>query len=269
LKDSSNVSAKARHRQVFSHIHLVLCQRTGPELRDEIQKTESGLLMKRPKMLFFDVNETLLDLNAMKASVAAALGGREDLLQLWFTTMLQYSLVATVGDHYEEFGAIGAAAMVMVARNNQITLSLEAARTAVLPMRSLPPHREVPSALGNLKEAGFRMVTLTNSSQAAVDAQIENAGLSQMFEAKLSVESVRFFKPHRQVYNWAATRMGLMPAECMLIAAHGWDVAGALWAGWRATFLSRPGAQQYPLAPQPEIAEPDLDGAVKHLVAMD
>jgi 2-haloacid dehalogenase len=225
--------------------------------------------MKRPKMLFFDVNETLLDLTAMKTSVAAALGGREDLLRLWFTTMLQYSLVATVGDHYEDFGAIGAAAMMMVARNNQITLSLEAARTAVLPMRSLPPHVEVPSALATLKEAGFRMATLTNSSQAAVDAQIENAGLSQMFEAKLSVESVRLFKPHRQVYNWAATRMGLMPAECMLIAAHGWDVAGALWAGWRAVFLSRPGAQQYPLAPQPEIAEPNLEGAVKHLVEMD
>lgn len=220
-------------------------------------------------MLFFDVNETLLDLNAMKTSVATALGGREDLLPLWFTTMLQYSLVATVGDHYEEFGAIGAAAMMMVAGNNQITLSLEAARTAILPMRSLPPHREVPTALNTLKKAGFRMVTLTNSSQAAADAQIENAGLSGMFEAKLSVESVRLFKPHRQVYNWAATRMAVMPEDCMLIAAHGWDIAGALWAGWRAAFLSRPGAQQYPLAPQPEIAEPDLDGAVKHLVAMD
>jgi len=220
-------------------------------------------------MLFFDVNETLLDLNAIKASVATALDRREDLLPLWFTTMLQYSLVATVGEHYDDFGTIGAAAMVMVARNNQVALSLEAARNAVLPMRSLPPHREVLSALGTLKEAGFRMVTLTNSSQTAVDAQIENAGLSEMFEAKLSVDSVRRFKPHRQVYNWAVTRMGLMPAECMLIAAHGWDVAGALWAGWRAVFLSRPGAQQYPLAPQPEIAEPNLDGAVKHLVEMD
>jgi 2-haloacid dehalogenase len=220
-------------------------------------------------MLFFDVNETLLDLNAMKTSVATALGGREDLLPLWFTTMLQYSLVATVGDHYEEFGAIGAAAMMMVAGNNQITLPLEAARAAILPMRSLPPHREVPAALNTLKKAGFRMVTLTNSSQAAADAQIENAGLHEIFEAKLSVESVRLFKPHRQVYNWAATRMGVMPEDCMLIAAHGWDIAGALWAGWRAAFLSRPGAQQYPLAPQPEIAEPDLDGAVKHLVAMD
>jgi 2-haloacid dehalogenase len=95
-------------------------------------------------MLFFDVNETLLDLSAMKASVAAALGGREDLF--WFTTMLQYSLVATVGGDYEEFGAIGAAAMTTVAGNNQITLSLETARHGpALNSIYWPRNRRLPS----------------------------------------------------------------------------------------------------------------------------
>ena len=103
--------------------------------------------MKRPKLLFFDVNETLLDLSAMKTSVAQALDGRADLLSLWFTTMLQYSLVATVGDNYDDFGDIGAAAMMMVARNNGVTLSQETARKAMLPIRSLPPHSDVRSAL--------------------------------------------------------------------------------------------------------------------------
>jgi 2-haloacid dehalogenase len=64
-------------------------------------------LMKRPKLLFFDVNETLLDLRAMKTSVAHALDGRTDLLPLWFTTMQQYSLVATVGDNDNDFGRLG------------------------------------------------------------------------------------------------------------------------------------------------------------------
>jgi 2-haloacid dehalogenase len=224
--------------------------------------------MKRPTVLFFDVNETLLDLKAMRTSVAQALGGRTDLLPLWFTTMLQYSLVATVGDHYNDFGEIGAAALMMLARNNQVTLSQEGAHSAMLAMRSLPPHPDVAPALGDLKQEGFRMVTLTNSSQAAVDAQIKNSGLEELFEARLSVEEVRLFKPHRRVYNWAAGKMGLMPDECMLVAAHGWDVAGALWAGWRAAFVSRPSAQPYPLAPAPELAESDLRGITERLVAM-
>lgn len=88
--------------------------------------------MKRPKLLFFDVNETLLDLSAMKTSVAHALDGRANLLPLWFATLLQYSLAATVGDNYDDFGEIGAAAMIMVARSNGVTLSPEDARKAML-----------------------------------------------------------------------------------------------------------------------------------------
>ena len=67
----------------------------------------------RPKVLFFDVNETLLDLTVMKKSVGDALGGRKELLPLWFTTMLQYSLVSTVGRQYNDFGIIGSAALLM------------------------------------------------------------------------------------------------------------------------------------------------------------
>jgi 2-haloacid dehalogenase len=224
---------------------------------------------KRPKLLVFDVNETLLDLNAMKERVAEALGGRGDLLPLWFTTMLQYSLVSTVGDNYDDFGVIGSAAMMMVARNNGIELSQEAAREAMMPIRSLPPHPEVAAALGRLKQAEFRMVTLTNSSHATVEAQIENAGLTELFEDLLSIEDIQMFKPHIHVYRWAARKMGVPPNECLLVAAHGWDIAGALWAGWRAAFLSRPGAQLYPLAPAPEIVAPDLRLAGERLIAME
>jgi len=49
--------------------------------------------MTKPKVIFFDVNGTLLDLAPLKSSVGAALGGREDLLPLWLTALLHYSLV--------------------------------------------------------------------------------------------------------------------------------------------------------------------------------
>jgi 2-haloacid dehalogenase len=76
----------------------------------------------------------------------------------------------------------------MVACNHGVTVSQEAARNAVSAIRSLSPHPDVASALDQLKQAGFRMVTFTNSSQAAVDAQIKNAQLTEMFEARLSIE---------------------------------------------------------------------------------
>ena len=227
-----------------------------------------GKPMERPKVLFFDVNETLLDLTSMKKSVASALGGREDLLSLWFTTMLQYSLVSSAGGQYADFGVIGAATLRMVARNNGIELSESESKNAIMPIRTLPPHPDVRDGLKRLKNAGYRMVTLTNSSNAGVEAQMSNAGLTDMFETRLSVEDVQMYKPHQHVYAWAARKLGLQPHECMLVAAHGWDIAGALWAGWRAAFLSRPGAQLYPLAPDPEIHVPELGKAADQLIAM-
>lgn len=224
--------------------------------------------MKPPKVLFFDVNESLLDLGNMKNSIGKALGGREDLLPLWFTTMLQYSLVSTASRQYVDFGTIGAATLRMVAANHGIQLSEKDAKEALTPLRSLPPHPEVKAALENIRNAGYKMVSLTNSSNKGVEMQFKNAGLTDYFDERLSIEDLGKYKPDSDVYNWAARKMGVQPNECIMIAAHGWDIAGAMWAGWRGAFIARPGQQLYPLAPPPEIIETDLLKISKQLIAL-
>ena len=230
---------------------------------------ETIAVAKRPKVLFFDVNETLLDLTAMKDSVSQVLGGRKDLLPLWFTTMLQYSLVSTVGNQYNDFGVIGAAALQMVAANNGITLNEEQAKASILgPIRSLPAHPEVKASLQKLKDAGYKLVSFTNSSNKGVETQFKNSGLLDYFDERLSVEDIGKFKPHVDAYIWAARKMQIKPEDCMLVAAHGWDIAGAIWANWRGAFISRPGAQLYPLADKPEIIETDLALITEQLITL-
>ncbi|EPR65306.1 haloacid dehalogenase type II [Cyclobacterium qasimii] len=237
--------------------------------RNNASELEAKVIGTRPKVLFFDVNETLLDLTAMKTSVGDLLGGRSELLPLWFTTMLQYSLVTTVGRQYNDFGIIGAAALQMVAANNGISITEKEARDAILgPIRSLPAHPEVKASLQQLKDAGYKLVSFTNSSNKGVKTQFENAGLLDYFEERLSIEDMGKFKPHADAYDWAARKMEIKPSECLLVAAHGWDIAGALWAGWRGAFISRPGAQLYPLAPKPEIIENDLALVTKKLISL-
>ena len=222
----------------------------------------------RPKVLFFDVNETLLDLTIMKKQVGDALGGNQELLSLWFTTMLQYSLVVSASGQYKPFGHIGAAALQMVAANNDITIPEDKARDIIVnAMQNLPPHPEVKDALALLKKEGYTLVALTNSNTESLKNKFENVGLTSYFDALLSIESVGKFKPFTDVYNWAAHKMNVKPDDCMLIAAHGWDVAGALWAGWRAAFVGRPGQQTFPLAPQTEINESDLNKIADILIS--
>lgn len=211
----------------------------------------------RPGILVFDVNETLLDTGPLKQKVG-------DLLQdpsggtLWFTTMLHYSLVLTVSGQYKPFPEIGAATLQMLARNSDVSVSHDDAMALMGEMKSLTPHPDVEPALTRLRAAGFQMATLTNSSSAGVAAQIANAGLDRFFQHKLSVEATGKFKPDSTVYEWAARTLGTAPHMCMLVAAHGWDVAGAAWAGMRTAFVARPGQQKLPLAPSPELDVSDL-----------
>ncbi|MEX0604078.1 MAG: haloacid dehalogenase type II [Marinobacter sp.] len=224
--------------------------------------------MVRPKVIFFDVNETLLDLGPVKKTVGEALGDRPDLVPLWFTTMLQYSLVTTVADRYSDFGEIAVACLRMVAGNQGIELDKVAAKNAIAPMRSLPPHSDVVPALERLRDANYRLLALTNSSNAAVADQLKNAGLDELLESALSVEGVGLYKPHAHVYRWAARRAGVDVSECMLVAAHGWDVAGATWAGMRSAFVGRPGQQQFPLGPEPELAVARLNELADQLATL-
>ncbi|BAO56226.1 haloacid dehalogenase type II [Nonlabens marinus] len=213
----------------------------------------------RPKVLFFDVNETLLDLSSLKENVSELLNGRDDLLPLWFTTLLQYSLVTSAGGQYADFAKIGAATLQMVAANNDIELSKRKAESLVIDsLRDLKPHPEVKDALTRLKNDNYKLVAFTNGSNEGVNQQMKNSGLTDLFDELLSVESAGKFKPFKEAYDWAAQHMNVQPDECMMIAAHGWDVAGAQWAGWRAAFIARPGQQQYPLAPKAEIFATNL-----------
>lgn len=220
----------------------------------------------KPKVLLFDVNETLLDIGPLKARVAEALLDPHA-AELWFATLLQYSLVATVSGQYFAFPEIGAAVLRMLATRSDVMIGQEDAKQLLSAMKSLPAHRDVEPGLRRLRDAGFRLATLTNSSQDGVKAQMHSAGLSGFFERELSVESVRKFKPHAQVYAWAAREMDAQPSECMLVAAHGWDVAGAHWAGLKTAFIAREGQQKFPLAPEPDADAADLLGLADALGA--
>jgi 2-haloacid dehalogenase len=211
----------------------------------------------KPKALAFDVNQTLLDVNALRPHFVRVFGDGGALLE-WFALLLQYSLVVTVADAYVDFGTVGRAVLEMLANTRGVKLLPEDAARISQGMLALPAHPEVPENLKRLRAAGFRMVTLTNSALPAVKAQLQNAGIAQYFDESISVDSVRRFKPDLEVYRSAATHLGAQPGELLLIAAHAWDVFGATKAGWQTAFVARGGIAPLPLGPKPTISGPDL-----------
>ncbi len=211
----------------------------------------------KPKILVFDVNQTMLDLNALRPYFARAFGDGKALDE-WFSLLLQYSLVVTVANAYADFGTLGRAVLEMLAKTRRIQVSPEDTTRILQGVLTLPPHPEVPESLKRLRAAGFRMVTLTNSSASAIKSQLKSAALAQYFDESISVDSVHRFKPDLEVYRTASAHLGVQPGELRLIAAHAWDVFGAMKAGWQAAFVARNGIPLFPLGAKPDIIGPDM-----------
>jgi 2-haloacid dehalogenase len=220
------------------------------------------------RVCVFDVNETLLDLKALDAQFVRVFGDAS-VRQAWFNQMIQSALVATVTDSYSDFGAIGGAALEMTAARRGMALAA-ADRVQILGgIRTLPPHPEVLESLARLRRAGLRLAALTNSTTHVARDQLTHAGLADYFEQILSADMVRRLKPAPEPYRMAAERMGVAIGEVRLIAAHAWDIAGALRAGCAAAFITRPGMVLEPLAPRPDIVGADLHEVADQILAAE
>lgn len=228
---------------------------------------QTGAGRKR-RILVLDVIETMLDINALEPHFKRAFGDGQ-VLKEWFSNLLLYSNVATVAGPYADFGMIAGAVLDMTAAAHGKTLAADDRMRILQGTLSLPAHSDVKEGLMKLKAAGFRMVTLTNSAPATVSQQLKNAGLTDFFERAFSVDAVKKFKPAADTYQYVARELGASTSELRMIAAHAWDVHGAMRAGCAAAFIARPGHALFPLGPKPDITAADLRAAADRIIAAE
>ncbi len=220
------------------------------------------------KVLLFDVNETLLDLSVLRPKFETVFGDG-DVSQQWFAVLLHTSVVSIVTETYHDFGTMAGSALDVVAARLGLQISDDQRGFILGTIRELPPHSDVSPNLGRLRDAGFRLATLTNSAPAVVEAQITNAGLSSFFERQISVDEVRAFKPAQVPYLHAAKEMGVEAPDAWLIAAHDWDCFGALKAGCRAAFIARGGRPYHPLYEKPDVVGADLTEVTNQILEIE
>jgi 2-haloacid dehalogenase len=237
-------------------------QLTGPGLVHCLK----GSLMA--SVIAFDVNETLLDLHALDEPFEVLLGSAS-LRPQWFTLMLQLAFTGGLTGQYVNFTTAQRAALAMLAEREGVALTASDIDSLVGRMNSLPPHPEVPGALAALARTGLRLVALTNSVQHVAEAQLASAGLSGCFEAVISADSTGHLKPAPQPYHAVAERCGVPIGQVRLVAAHSWDIAGAMAAGCQAAFVARPGMVLSPLGDPPDITGPDLAAVTERIISID
>lgn len=221
-----------------------------------------------PRIIVFDVNETLLDLSGLDPHFVHAFGDPA-VRREWFAQMIQSALVSTLLGPYKTFSACAASALDMTTARHDVLLTEEERDVILKSLRRLQPHPDVHDSLQRLRAAGLRLATLTNSTLEVAEAQLRHAGIREYFEQALSADSVQRLKPAPEPYRMAAERLGVTTAEIRLVACHAWDIAGALHAGCAAAFVARPGMVFDRLVAQPDIVGGNLHDVTEQILRVE
>ncbi|HUN31394.1 MAG TPA: haloacid dehalogenase type II [Trebonia sp.] len=223
--------------------------------------------MAEQPIIVFDVNETLLDLDAIRPFFDRVFSDPAA-MRLWFAGLITYSEALTLAGVYVPFTDIGGAVLRMLAATRGITISADDSAELTDRFATMPPHPEVPAALRRLRHHGFRLFTLTDNTLAISGRQLERAGLIELFERRFSVdETVRRHKPAQEAYHSVAEALGAGPGDICLIACHTWDTIGASAAGWQSALILREGNAPLDVGPQPDYIGKDLDAIADQLIA--
>jgi 2-haloacid dehalogenase len=216
--------------------------------------------------MVFDVNETLLDLAAVEPTFERIFGDK-GAMRLWFANFILYSAALTVAGCYVPFTDVGSAVMRMLADTRGIKIAASDEKELTERFSTMPPHPEVPAALRRLRDAGFRLFTLTDNLLEVQTRQLAHGGIVNLFERRFSADGAKHHKPSRQAYAYVEKELGVAPSQLCLIACHTWDTLGAVAAGWEAALIKRVGNDVLAVGPQPHIVGDDLNDVANQLVA--
>lgn len=215
--------------------------------------------------LFFDLNETLLDIQALQAIFEESFDHPGALPQ-WFTKMLFLSNTLGIVGEYKGLDILAEEALDQVFLENRKLPSTSTKDRILRQFHQLPPHDDVIPTLEWLKTKELRCVVVSNSTQEMILEQLQHAGLTDYFDNIYSVDTVQRGKPFPEIYQHAANKEGCTPEQIAMIASHDWDILGAKQAGFRTGYIFRKQMPLNPLYPTADAMGSELLMLVQQLI---
>ncbi len=195
----------------------------------------------KPSVVVFDVNETLSDLSPLSQRFEGV-GLPGALAPTWFASVLRDGFALTATGVNASFAAIGEQVLRQVIHGRPLRVDPDSAvRQVMSAFTGLRIHPDVEPGVRGLRDAGLRLVTLSNGSVSVGEGLLGRAGLLDRFERLMSVEDAGVWKPAEQAYRYAAQQCGTDPAQMVLVAVHPWDIHGAARTGLSTAWINRDG----------------------------
>ncbi|MDT7706224.1 MAG: 2-haloacid dehalogenase [Pseudonocardiales bacterium] len=219
---------------------------------------------RRPRVVLFDVFETMLQVSELQHRFVDV-GRPPHEWEVFFTRTLRDGMALTLAGGVRPFGEVARAALRTTVRH---TLSEQALDYVLAGFRELPPHPDVEHALVMLARARVPAYAFTHGAASVACDALDGAGLRTYLRGVMSCESIHAFKPPARVYHWACQQVDAPADRVALVAAHSWDVHGAVRAGLLGGLATRLEGAVPDVVARPHVAAERLDEVVERLLAL-
>lgn len=211
----------------------------------------------------FDAYGTLFDLTSLETACRGLVREPGAFVAQWRAKQLEWSwLRALIGD-YADFAQVTRDALAYTLAHFTLEADDETMRTLLTAWLTLEPYPEVTGTLTRLQ--GLRPAILSNGSPAMLSAALEHAKMSRCFDAVLSADAARTYKPDPRVYALVPAALELPPDRILFVSANAWDAVGAKHYGFRVAWCNRAGRGQGPYGSSPDLAIRTLDDLAEAL----
>jgi len=217
------------------------------------------------KAVFFDMNETMLNLSLLKDSFDKHFDDKY-VLKYWFTKLLHTSTVVGSMNEYTDFGQLSEAVLENLFHENGKQLTTETKNEILGSFKSLPAYHDVPLSLNLLRENGIKTIAVSNSSLTMIKEQLTNANIIELFDGYYSVDSIKKYKPFHNIYEYVANQENLAIEDIAMVASHDWDLFGAKKVGLITAYIKRKEEIFNPYYPQPDFNDTDLNSLIKKII---
>ncbi|MEO0400875.1 MAG: haloacid dehalogenase type II [Pseudomonadota bacterium] len=195
----------------------------------------------------FDAYGTLFDVAAAARQAAAepAFAAIKDtwptLAEHWRLKQLQYTWLRAVADAHTDFWQVTQDGLDWALEKNGHTND-PGLRDRLLSLYwELQAYPEVPAMLAALKAGGMNTAILSNGSPDMLDGAVQSAGIADVLDDSLSVQSVGIFKPDARVYDLVGQRFDCAKDEVLFVSSNGWDAGCATGYGFTTAWVNRAG----------------------------
>ena len=186
----------------------------------------------------FDAYGTLFDVHSAVRRYSSQIKESEAVSALWRAKQLEYTWLRSLMGRYVDFWQVTADALDFALETYGISDTV-IRQDLLQAYMTLSCYSEVPDVLDRLKRKGIRCAILSNGSPQMLSSAVKNSGLSEFFDAVISVDMISQYKPDPRVYRLAVDELKVEKSKIAFQSSNAWDAAGANAYGFNVVWVNR------------------------------